>query len=118
MCNYQQSNPQNVLYEAIFKVTTSGRLGIIVTSILAVIMCKADAHLNSSGIILARHIILSNGKASSNISMLNIVRASTIAIGVVSLILASMNFSIIKIIVFIEALWGITIGLPLIKTSA
>mgnify|MGYP005840326117 CR=1 FL=1 len=111
--NNLQINAQDVLYTAIFKIASSGSLGLIVTSLLAVVICKADAHLNSSGIILTKNIIPSNDK-DHKVSTLNKVRGSTIAIGLLGIIIAYLDFSIIKIIVFIETLWGISIGIPLL----
>lgn len=111
--NNIQMNAQNALYEVIFNVTAAGGLGLIVTSLLAVVICKADAHLNSSSIILTKNILnLSNTKYK--VSTLNKVRGSTIALGIAGIIIAFLDFSIIKMIVLIETLWGISIGIPLL----
>ncbi len=110
--SYPNVDAKDVLYIAILKNVSSGVMGLIVTSILAIIMCKADAHLNSSSIILTKNIIYPQD--SENEATVNVVRIMTVIIGLCALFIASLNLSIIKIIVFVEALWGITIGLPLI----
>lgn len=85
--------------------------GFTIATILIIVMCKADAHLNSSGIILTKNI-LSNTNSSFN--NLKTVRYSTFTIGILAACIALSNYSVISIIVFIESLWSACIGLPLI----
>jgi Na+/proline symporter len=86
--------------------------GFTITSIIAIVMCKADAHLNSSGIILANNLL--PNRIRKMFTDLTTIRWCTFIIGLTALSLALMDFAIIKIIVFIESLWGLCIGLPLI----
>ena len=85
--------------------------GFTIATILIIVMCKADAHLNSSGIILTKNI-LSNINTSFN--NLKTVRFSTFSIGILATCIALSNYSVISTIVFIESLWSACIGLPLI----
>ncbi len=90
----------------------TGLKGMIIISILAIVMGKTDAHINSSGIIvtnnlLPKHIKLKYGELKS-------IRFVTLAVGIIAILISSLNLSVINVIVFIELFWSIFIGIPLI----
>ena len=84
--------------------------GFTVTTVLVIVMCKADAHLNSSGLIMTKNI-LNKFNIFNNLAT---IRLSTFFIGVISSSIAIMDYSIINVIVFIESIWSCYIGIPLI----
>ena len=84
--------------------------GLTVTTILIIVMCKTDAHLNSSGLIVTKNIL----NKFSIFNNLATIRLSTFFIGAISCAIAIMDYSIINVIVFIESIWSCYIGIPLI----
>ena len=86
--------------------------GFILATIIILLICKLDAHLNSASIIFSKNLI----KNPFSISDLLYIRIITILMGVFIVIISLFNKSIINLTIFMEAFWGCSIGIPLLAT--
>ncbi len=105
-------NAKEALYVTILSMIPPVLKGFVIITLIAIVMFKADAHLNSSGIIAANNFLPRS--LNKYLSELTIIRSSTLLIGILALLLAVMDLSIVNLIVFIELLWSISIGWPLL----
>jgi signal transduction histidine kinase len=86
--------------------------GFVFVTLIAVLICKADAYLNSSGIIFAQNLLPTSIR--TKFGDLTTIRFCTFTISLFAISLALKDFSIAQVIILSESLWGICIGLPII----
>lgn len=104
--------PSNTILLAVINLLPPILLGFAIITIMATVMCKADAHLNSMSLIVLTNLPFP--KFISRLGELNAARCITSLTGSIALFIAMLDISIINIIIFIESLWSISIGVPLI----
>ena len=91
---------------SIFAFANLGLRGFALVTVFVMILSKTDAHLNSAAIIATRSCLQLHNNSS--------VRYMIAAIGIISCCIAVTNIYVIDIIIFIEAIWSVFVGLPLI----
>lgn len=104
-------NPQDNLISTITSSLPPILQGFTLSTVLIIVMGKADAHLNSVGMVLTKNIL---STFNSNYSNIKVIRLSTFLAGIVASFVAIGNFSVVSIIIFVETLWSTCVGLPLI----
>lgn len=105
-------NPKDALFSSIISTLPPIIKGFTIISVIAIVLCKADAHLNSSGIILANNLL--PARVKTIFGDLRTIKVCTFMIGLIAISIALADFAVIKVIILIESLWGVCIGLPLI----
>jgi SSS family solute:Na+ symporter len=105
---YQDIEPKNIIDTSVNKFFPPVLKGITISGLLAVIMSTADSHLNASAVLMVNNIL----KIRS--SILIYAKITSFLLGIISLLIALLNLNIIKMIVFLELLYALGIGLPLI----
>ncbi len=88
-----------------------GIKGLAISGILAVIMSTADSYLNTAGILITKNSGLVRAKTEK--AKLRIMIFNTLIIGIVAIIGALYNFSIIALIIFSDAISFVVIAIPL-----
>ena len=104
----------NVLYNSIIGNIPVVLKGFIISTLLIIVISKADAHANSSGMILLKN--LSTSRIRECIGDLSLARICTCIVVVLGVYVASLNLPIVKTIIFIETVWGVLIGIPIIAS--
>jgi len=94
------------LIQVIIAACPSILRGFALVTVFVMILSKTDAHLNSASIIAARSCLRIHNNSS--------VRYMIASIGIISCCIAVTNIYVIDIIIFIEAIWSVFVGLPLL----
>lgn len=88
-----------------------GIKGLAISGILAVIMSTADSYLNTAGILITQNSGLV--RTTNEQTKLRIMVFNTLLIGIIAIVGALYNFSIISLIIFSDAIAFVAIAIPL-----
>ncbi len=109
---YPNAEPKAIIPSIINDYMPPFIKGLVISGMLAVLMSTADSLLNSAGILIA-HNVLPKKVFKGDIKKLSFMKLCTLVTGILSMLIALKNYSIINVSIISFAFSATTFGIPL-----
>ncbi len=107
---YPNLPPEKILNISIINLLPTVLKGLTLSGIFAVIMSTADSNINSAGILLSHNFLF---KLFPNYNELRLMKLTSFLSGVIGVGIALLKLNIIRSIMDLELIWGLSIGIPI-----
>ena len=91
-----------------------GFRGVIVAMMLAAGMSTADSHLNAASVLITKHVLKQVFKLNTVKSQIVTLRAITIILALISMLLAFSQIEIVQIVIYGFCFWGVGFSVPMV----
>ncbi|MCP3945115.1 MAG: sodium:solute symporter family protein [Desulfobacteraceae bacterium] len=107
-------NPNEVFPFVVTHMIPIGIRGFVIAALLSIILSSASGFLNAASISFVNDIAKPLFKNSKKINLLLMARLSTLIVGIISIIFASMIQNVLEILIAAYSFWSPIILVPLI----
>lgn len=111
LIKYPDINPKAVIPRIVTDLLPMGIKGLATVGMLAVIMSTADSDLNTASVLLVRN--LGVAKFLNDKALVTLTRVSSFAMGVLAMVIALGDYSIIALIIAMKAMLVIAVSAPM-----
>jgi Na+/proline symporter len=106
------SLPSHAIQDTLAKIMPAGLFGFVIIGFISAAMSTADTDLNIASLALSQDIAKNIWHIRNDKKMLYIVRITTILIGLLGVVLATLFDHILDVVLYVAGIWSPTILVP------